>query len=100
MFVMIIILVVNALQLPNAHLGLEFYLLPKFSALTPEAILAAIGLAFFTLGIGVGNMVAYGSYMGKDQAITSSSIYIILGNLLIAFLMGLIIFPSVFSFGI
>lgn len=100
LFVMIIILVVNALQLPNAHLGLEFYLLPKFSALTPEAILAAIGLAFFTLGIGVGNMVAYGSYMGKEQAITSSSIYIILGNLLIAFLMGLIIFPSVFSFGI
>lgn len=100
LFAMIIILGVNALRLPGAQAGLEFYLKPDFGALTLEGILGAIGLAFFTLGVGAGNLVIYGSYLDNQRTIGSSSFIIAIGDVIVAILMGFIIFPAVFAYGI
>ncbi|GAA0179500.1 sodium-dependent transporter [Clostridium sediminicola] len=100
LFIMIIGLVIKAVSLPGAGAGLEFYLKPDLKALTPEAILAAIGQAFFTLGVGCGNLVIYGSYLNRKKTIASSSMMVAMGDTLAAILMGFIIFPAVFAFGI
>ncbi len=100
LFIMIIGLAIKSVTLPGAGAGLEFYLKPNFSALTPEAILAAIGQSFFTLGVGCGNLVIYGSYLDKKKTITSSALMVSLGDTMAALLMGFIIFPAVFAFGV
>ncbi|MEK4486149.1 sodium-dependent transporter [Psychrobacillus sp. FSL H8-0484] len=100
LLIMIVILSIKAISLPGAALGLEFYLKPDFSAISFESILAAIGLAFFTLGVGAGNLVIYGSYLDNKRTIGSSTFIIVLGDALVAILMGFIIFPAVFAFGI
>ncbi len=100
LFIMIVGLVVKSVTLPGASAGLDFYLNPDFSALTPEAILSAIGQAFFTLGVGAGNLVIYGSYLDKKNTIGSNSVMVSLGDTLAAVLMGFIIFPAVFAFSI
>lgn len=100
LFIMIIILSIRAITLPGAQSGLEFYLKPDFSALSLEGILAAIGLAFFTLGVGAGNLVIYGSYLDNRRTIASNTFIIVIADAFIAVLMGFIIFPSVFAYGI
>ena len=61
---------------------------------------AALGQAFFTLGIGVGSMTIFGSYIGKEKSLTNESIIIVILDTLIAFLAGLVIFPACFAFGV
>lgn len=100
LLVMVVGLAIRAIMLPGAGAGLEFYLKPDFSAITPEAILAAIGLAFFTLGVGAGNLVIYGSYLDNKRTIGSSTFVIVIGDILVALLMGFIIFPSAFAYGV
>ncbi len=100
LLIMVIALAIKAITLPGAQAGLDFYLKPDFTAITPEAILAAIGLAFFTLGVGAGNLVIYGSYLDNKRTIASSTFIIVIGDILVALLMGFIIFPSAFAYGI
>lgn len=100
LFLLIIILAIRAVTLPGAAKGLEFYLKPNFSSLTKEAIMAAIGQAFFSLGVGTGNLVIYGSYLKKDKTIGSSTIMVALGDTLAAILFGFIVFPAVFAYNI
>ena len=100
LFVMIIILGIRACTLPGATAGIEFYLKPDWSKINGEAILAALGQAFFTLGVGCGNLVIYGSYLKRDKTIGSSTAMVAGGDTLAALLMGFIIFPAAFAFGI
>lgn len=100
LFLLIIVLVIRAVTLPGASKGLEFYLKPNFSSLTKEAIMAAVGQAFFSLGVGTGNMVIYGSYLKKDETIGSSTVMVALGDTFAAILFGFIIFPAVFAYNI
>lgn len=100
LFVFIVVLAVRSLTLPGAATGLSFYLKPDFSKLNPEAILAAMGQVFFTLSVGCGNMVIYGSYLSKKDTIGGTSLTVAAGDSLAAFLMGLVIFPAVFAFGL
>ena len=65
-----------------------------------EAIFAAMSQAFFTLGLGIGSMEIFGSYIGKEQSLTGESIRIISLDTFVALFAGLIIFPACFSFGI
>lgn len=100
LFILIIILAVRSCLLPGAGKGLEFYLKPDFSHLTGEAVMAAVGQAFFTLGVGCGNLVIYGSYLDKKKTIGSSTVMVSMGDTLAAILFGFIIFPATFAFGI
>lgn len=100
LFLLIIVLAVRSCLLPGAKKGIEFYLKPNFSSLTGEAIMAAIGQAFFSLGVGCGNLVVYGSYLDRKKTIGSSTIMVGLGDTLAAILFGFIIFPAAFAFGI
>ncbi|MFZ3385015.1 MAG: sodium-dependent transporter [Candidatus Methanoperedens sp.] len=100
LFAMLIVLVVSSLSLPGTMKGLEFYLTPDFSKLSdPFVWTAAFGQAFFSLGVGTGIMLTYGSYM-KEGNIVKNATLITVSDLLIAFIGGIIVFPIVFSFGL
>lgn len=100
LLVTLLILVVRSLTLPGAGAGLSFYLKPEFSKLSAEGILAALGQAFFSLSLGMGCMITYGSYLKKDQNIPVNSYWIAGLDTGIALIAGLAIFPAVFAFGL
>jgi NSS family neurotransmitter:Na+ symporter len=100
LFVILVLLVVRAVTLPNAGIGLEFYLKPDFSALSIEVILAAIGQAFFSLSLGMGAMITYGSYISRKDDLVSSAAWVTGFDTMIAIMAGLIIFPTLFSAGL
>jgi NSS family neurotransmitter:Na+ symporter len=79
--------------------GLSFYLQPDFSKITGRTMLAALGQAFFSMSLGMGLMITYGSYVSKKENLISSAFYIGLFDTLIAFMAGLIIFPALFAMG-
>ncbi|QSH41932.1 sodium-dependent transporter [Lentisphaerota bacterium ZTH] len=99
LFVLLVILILRGLTLPGAVKGVSFFLSPKFSDLSTEGILTAMGLAFFTLSLGMGAMVTYGSYISREQNVFMSTLSIILLDTVIATLAGLAIFPAVFAMG-
>ncbi len=99
LFVIVLILAVRSLMLPGAAEGIKFYLVPDFSKLTTEATLAALGQVFFSLSLGMGSILTYGSYLGKKENIPNVSLIVPLMDTIIAFLAGIIIFPAVFSYG-
>ena len=96
--VILIFLVVISLNLPNAHIGLEYMFKPDFSKLNSHMVLAALGQAFFTLSIGMGALLTYGSYIKEDKNLVKSVYTIILSDTTFAILAGIMIFPAVFSF--
>lgn len=90
-----------ALSLPNADAGVRFLFAPDWSVLrTPAVYIAALGQAFFSLGIGMAIFVTYGSYMPRAFSLSSSAAIIAFGDSLFAIVAGLAIFPAVFSFGV
>lgn len=91
------LLLIRALTLPNASKGLVFYLKPDFSQFSPKVIIEALGQAFFSLSLGMGTMITYGSYVSKGESLPSSAGWIAFFDTFIAFLAGLIIFPAIFS---
>jgi len=97
LFVLIIILAVRALTLPGAGPGLSFYLKPDFSDFNLKVILFAIGQAFFSLSLGMGTMMTYGSYISKKENLVSSAGWVCLSTALVAILAGIIIFPTLFN---
>lgn len=100
LFVILIILAVRSVMLPDAMEGIKWYLTPNFSKITPQVILAALGQAFFAIGIGVAAAFVYGSYLDdKKSNIPGDATIIVLSNTMIAIVAGFIIFPAIFSFG-
>ena len=104
LFLILLILCIRSVTLPGASEGLRFYLIPDFTRFTENGvgntIFAAMGQAFFTLSLGIGAMAIFGSYIGKEHTLTGETINICLLDTLVAFLAGLIIFPSCFAFGV
>lgn len=100
LFIMIIALIVYALTLPNAMDGIRFYLVPDFSQITGSVIYSALGQAFFSLSLGMGALITYGSYVSKNDNIVSAAASITLMDVGVATLAGFMIFPFVFSQGI
>ncbi|MEI0611539.1 sodium-dependent transporter [Brachyspira pilosicoli] len=107
LFVIVVILIIRSITLPNAIEGVKFYLLPDLGKMFDggienffEVVYAAVGQAFFTLGIGIGSMTIFGSYIGKERTITNETLIIVVLDTLIAFLSGLVIFPASFAFGV
>ncbi len=96
-FLMLIFLAGFSLSLPNAKEGLDFMFNPDFSKLNLKMILTALGQALFTLSIGFGAIITYGSYLKKSTNIVKSSYILITCDTLIAIIAGMMIFPAVFS---
>jgi len=97
LLVMLVGLIIYILQQEGASEGLALYLIPDFSQITePTLILSAMGQAFFSLSIGVGGMMVYGSYMKKDKDIGKLVISIAALDTFIAFMAGLLIIPALF----
>ncbi|MEL4861007.1 sodium-dependent transporter [Pseudoflavonifractor phocaeensis] len=106
---LLVILAIRAVTLPGAAKGLEFYLMPDFKSLfytddgkfrLGEVIFAAMGQAFFTLSLGIGAMAIFGSYIGKEQRLLGEAVNVTILDTFVAFVAGLIIFPSAFAFGV
>lgn len=97
LFIMLLGLIVYILQQPGASDGLRVYLIPDFSQISdPDLIIAAMGQAFFSLSVGVGGMMIYGSYMKKDKDIGKLVLSIAALDTFIAFMAGLLIIPALF----
>ncbi len=93
-------LIIFSLSLPNANLGLEYMFKPDFSKVNPEMFLAALGQALFTLSIGMGALLTYGSYIKEDKSMVKSAYTIIFSDTMFALMAGIMIFPAIFSFGL
>ena len=97
LLIMLIGLIIYILQQPGAEQGLKTYLIPDFTQVTnPKLIISAMGQAFFSLSIGVGGMMVYGSYMKKDRDIGKLAISITALDTFIAFMAGLLIIPALY----
>ena len=93
-------LIILSLNLPNAKLGLEYMFKPDFSKLNAQMLLAAMGQALFTLSIGMGTLLTYGSYIKEDNNIAKTAYTIIFFDTLFALMSGIMLFPAIFSFGL
>lgn len=87
------------MTLPGAAEGFRFLFVPDFSMVTGETILAALGQAFFSLSLGMGCMITYGSYLKKSENLPASAGIVTAMDTSIAILAGLAIFPALFAFG-
>ena len=96
---LLIIIGIRSLTLPGASAGLAFLFMPDFSKLTGQAIMTALGLAFFKLSLGMGCMLTYGGYYDEKQNIPLNAARVVGSDLLISLLAGVAIFPAVFAFG-
>lgn len=99
LFFILIGLIVYSLTLPRAMEGIRFYLIPDFSKITAQTVFDALRLAFFTLSLGIGGLITYGSYLKKTENIVYSASVVTWADTIVAFLAGLMVFPLVFSAG-
>ena len=99
LFVLIMALVVRSLTLPNAQGGIDFMLKPDFSKINMKTIIDAMGQVFFSLSLGMGIMITYGSYMGDDSDLAKNALVIPALDTMCALMAGFAIMPAVFSFG-
>lgn len=99
LFAILIGLIMYSLTLPNAMEGVKFYLLPDIGKLNTATLYSALGQAFFSLSLGMGALITYGSYIDKQQNVVTSAAMISIMDVMVAFLAGLMIFPLVFSQG-
>ena len=100
LFLFMIVLIFRAVTLPGAGAGISFYLKPDFANLSWEGVYAAMGQAFFTLSLGIGSMLIFGSYIRKERSLTGESINILLLDALVALMAGMIIFPTCAAFDV
>ena len=96
---LVFVLCVRSLTLPGAMEGVKYLFKPDFSLLTGEGILAALGQALFSLSVGMGVMIVYGSYIPTTDHLFKTAMWITASDTLIAILAGVAIFPAVFSCG-
>lgn len=100
LLILLLGLIAYNVTLEGASKGIEFYLNPDFSKINGSTFLAALGQAFFSLSLGMGTMITYGSYLPKKENIPVSAVAVALSDTAIAFLAGLMIFPALFSVGL
>lgn len=92
----IIIMIVYVLLQPGSSDGVSAYLLPDFSRINAELIFSAMGQAFFSLSLGMGALITYGSYLNKKENIPQAAAFVTLADVGIAFLAGLLIVPAMY----
>ena len=100
LFLFLIILAIHSMLMPGGMEGIRFFLTPDFSKVTPSSVLVALGQAFFSLSIGLGTMITYGSYFTPKTRVQDTAIEVSAIDTMVAMLAGLMVFPAVFSAGI
>lgn len=98
LLVMLVLMVIFVLTLDNAMAGIEFFLIPDITKLTPSVINGALSQAFFSLSLGMGILLTYGSYINRETNIPNSAKLVAITDTGVAFIAGLMILPAVFSF--
>lgn len=98
--VILIVLAIRSLTLPGAGEGVSFLFKPDFSKITGSVLISALGQAFFSLSMGMGVLITYGSYINKKDNLTTTALSVTLSDTLVAVLAGIVIFPAAFSFGV
>ena len=99
LLVLLVILCIRAITLKGANEGLRFLFHPDVSKITPKVILEALGQGFFSLSIGMGTLITYGSYIRKKDNLASTALYVTVSDTIVAILAGVAIFPAVFALG-
>lgn len=100
LFVLLLVLMCVTMSLPGASEGISYFLSPDFSKVTPEVFVSALGQALFSLSLGMAILITYASYYPPQTNLTRTSAIVSSLTLLVAIMMGLIIFPAVTAFGI
>lgn len=100
LLVLLLILIVRGLTLDGAGQGVLFYLKPDFSKFTFQAVPAAVGQAFFSVGVAFGAAMVFGSYMRPKDKVVSNAMIIGFADMAVATLAGFMVFPIVFAFGL
>ncbi len=100
LLLLLIILMIRGITLDGASAGLDFLWNPDWSKIDAQSVLIALGHAFFTLSLGMGAMLTYGSYMSKKDSIPNSALQIVILDTAIALIAGVAIFTSVFAVGL
>ena len=99
LLLLMFVVIIRGCTLPGAGKGLEFYLMPDFSVVTGRVVLEALGQAFFSLSLGMGAIITYGSYLPKTANLWVSGTSVAIFDTGIALLAGFMIFPAVFAMG-
>ena len=100
MFMLLVVLVCVSLTLPGAGDGIRFFLSPDFSHVTPRTVVNAMGQAFFSLSLAMGILITYSAYYPAKTRLTRTAVTVSMLDLLVAVMMGLIIFPGVMTYGL
>lgn len=100
LFIIVVVVAIRSMTLPGCQAGLDFLFKPDFSKVTANTFLDALGQAFFSLSIGCGTIMTYGSYVNKKENIAGLSAETAMTDTLFAIIAGLAIMPAVFAFGI
>lgn len=100
LFILLVVLIARSVTLDGAAEGIAFYLQPDFGAVTANTVYEALSQAFFSLSIGMGIMITYGSYIGRSENLPKATLWVTLLDTAVAVLAGLLIIPAVFAFGV
>lgn len=99
LLVLIIAICIRSVTLEGASEGLKFLFYPDFSKINIEVVLMALGQAAFSLSIGMGALITYGSYIDRKNNLLTTSVQVASADTLIAVLSGIMVFPAVFALG-
>lgn len=100
LFALLIFIIIRSVSLPGSGAGLEFLFKPDWSVVTGQTFLAALGQAFFSLSLGMGCMITYGSYLNKEEKLPNNALIVTMMDTGVALMAGLAIFPALFAFGL
>lgn len=100
LFLLLVIFAAVSLSMPGASAGVEYFLKPDFSKISPAVVANALGQAFFSLSLGMGILITYASYFPKSTKLGSTALSVSMLDLLVAVLMGFVIFPASAAFGL
>lgn len=100
LFIVILILCGITLSLPGASEGVKWFISPDFSKITPMTVINALGQTFFSLSLGMGILITYSAYYPATTNLTRTSVIVSVMSMIIAIMMGFVIFPAVFSFNL
>lgn len=100
LFIMLLGMVVYAAVWGDFMAAVKFLFTPKFSEITPRIVLDAFGQAFFSISVGLTNLMAYGAYLSRKTSIPQSCVIIVGADTLVAILAGLAIFPIIFAYNL
>ena len=97
LLLLLVVLCVRSVTLPGGVEGLKFLFIPDFDKINSESLLAALGQVFFSLSLGMGAIMTYGSYMHKEENIFQATKYITSADTFVSILASVAIFPAVFA---